>query len=280
MLRVACFESPSKIKLEHQSEEGINDMKKYALSLAMVLAFALGGSYSARAQTEVTVIAPGSTRSALDKLVQSFESKTGYKVKETTGTGLVTKKQVIQGDAFDVVIVQPPLQEVIASGNVVSGSETTLASVAVGVVVRKGAPKPDISTPEAVKRMFLAAKSITYPDPAGGSASGTSSTETLRKLGVFEQVQPKIKLAPSGAIAMATVAKGEVEIDLSFLSEVSDPGVDLVGPLPEEVSTPTRFLGFVSSHAKDPAAAKALLDYLSSPDAAPLYTAQGFKPGH
>jgi molybdate transport system substrate-binding protein len=196
------------------------------------------------------------------------------------GTGLVIKKQVMQGEAFDVTIVQPPLQEVIASGNVVTGSETQLATVAVGVVVRKGAPKPDISTPEAVKRMVLAAKSITYPDPAVGSASGASFTETLKQLGIFERVQPKIKLAPNGASALARVAKGEIEIDLSFLSEVTDPGVDLVGPLPEKISTPIGFVGFVSSRAKDPVAAKALLDYLSSPDAAAIYAAQGFKPGH
>src|ERR1019366_9426328 len=128
-----------------------------------------------------------------------------------------------------------------------------------GVAVRKGAPKPDISTPEAVKRMLLAAKSVTYPNPAGGAAAGVSFNGTLQKLGIAEQLQPKIKLAQGGAGAMELVAKGEAEIGLTPLSEMSHPRIDMVGPLPREISPPTALVGFVSTHAKDPAAAKALL---------------------
>jgi molybdate transport system substrate-binding protein len=215
----------------------------------------------------------------LSELLPAFESKTGYKVKATFGSGLGTKKQIIDGDAFDVPIAQPPLAEVIASGNVVAGTETPLATVAVGVAVRKGAPKPDISTPEAVKKMLLAAKSITYPDAAGGAAAGVSFNETLKKLGLFEQLQAKITPAKGGANAMVLVAKGEVEIGLTFVSEMQEPGIDIVGSLPREISTPTSLVGYVSTHAKDPAAAKALLDFLSSPAAAAAYKAQGMQPG-
>src|ERR1039457_5616600 len=147
---------------------------KYLISSVVVIILVLGNSYSARAQSEITVIAPGGAKAALDQLIPGFERKTGFKVKATIGSGLGTKKQVIQGDAFDVPIVQPPLAEVIASGNVVASTETPLASVAVGIAVRRGASKPDISTPEAVRRMLLAAKSITYPDAAGGAAAGVS----------------------------------------------------------------------------------------------------------
>ena len=148
-----------------------------------------------------------------------------------------------------------------------------------GVAVRKGAPKPDISTPEAVKKLLLAAKSISYPDAAGGATAGVSFNETLKKLGIADQIQPKVKLAQGGAGAMALVAKGEAEIGLTFVSEMGDPGVDIVGPLPREISTPTGLVGYVSTHAKDPAAAKALLDFLSSADAAAVYKAQGMQPG-
>jgi molybdate transport system substrate-binding protein len=185
----------------------------------------------------------------------------------------------VRGESFDVPIVQPPYPELLASGNVVASSATPLASVSVGVAVRQGATKPDISTAEAVKRMLLAAKSISYPDAAGGAAAGVSFNETLNKLGISEQIEPKIKRTSGGAGAMALVAKGEVEIGLTFLSEMKEPGIDVVGPLPLEISTPTSLVGFVSSHAKDPAAAKALLDYLSSPDAAEVYKAQGMQPG-
>jgi molybdate transport system substrate-binding protein len=251
---------------------------KYLLSSVMLVVFVLGISCGTRAQTEVTLIAPGGIRTSIEKLIPGFESKTGYKVKATFGSGGGTKKQVVQGDAFDVPVVQPPLQEVLASGNVVASTETPLASVAVGVAVRKGTPKPDISTPEAVKRTLLAAKSIAYPDASGGAAAGVSFNETLKRLGIAEQMQPKIKPAQGGAGAMALAAKGEVEIGLTFMSEMGDPGIDIVGPLPREISPPTTLVGFVSTHAKDPAAAKALLKYLSSPEAAAVYKAQGMQP--
>ena len=251
---------------------------KYLLSSAVVV-LALGNSYSTRAQSEVTLVAPGGIRAAIEQIIPDFERKTGDQVKATFGSGGGTKQQVVRGEAFDVPIVQPPYADVLASGNVVASSATPLASVAVGVAVRQGTPKPDISTPEAVRRMLLAAKSISYPDGAGGAAAGVSFDETLKKLGIAEQMQPKIKHAQGGAGAMAMVAKGEIDIGLTFLSEMKEPGIDVVGPLAREISTPTALVGFVSSHAKDPAAAKALLDYLSSPEAAAVYKAQGMQPG-
>src|ERR1700681_1600724 len=252
---------------------------KYLLSSAMLVVLVLGNPHGGRAQTEVTLIAPGGIRTSIEQLIPGFEKKTGYKVKATFGSGGGTKKQVVQGDAFDVPVLQPPLQEVFASGNVVAGTQTPLASVSVGVAVRKGAPKPDISTPEAVKKMLLAAKSVAYPNAASGAAAGVSFDETLKKLGIADQMQPKIKPAQGGAGAMAMAASGEVEIGLTFLSEMENPGIDIVGPLPREISPPTVLVGFVSAHAKDPAAAKALLDYLSSPEAAAVYKAQGMQPG-
>ena len=117
----------------------------------------LSNPHSARAQgAEVTLVAPGGIRAAVEQLIPGFEKKTGYKVKATFGSGGGTHKQVVAGEAFDVPIVQPPYQDVLASGNVVAASETPLASVAIGVAVKKGAPKPDISSPEAVKRMAAA----------------------------------------------------------------------------------------------------------------------------
>src|SRR2546425_500620 len=129
---------------------------KYLLS-STVAGLTLCTAYSARAD-EVTLVAPGGIRAAIVRMIPDFERKTGHKVKATFGSGGGTKQQIIRGEPFDVPIVQPPYPEVLASGNVVASSETPLASVAVGVAGRKGEPKPDISTPEAVKRMLLAAK--------------------------------------------------------------------------------------------------------------------------
>src|SRR5262249_31420128 len=177
-------------------------------------------------------------------------------------------------------IVQPPYPEVLASGNVVASSETPLAHVAVGVAVRPGTPHPDISTPDAVKKLLLSAKSISYPDPKGGAAAEVSLHETMKKRRISEQMKPKIKLAQGGAGAMAALAKGEVDIGLTFVSEIiTEPGVEVVGPLPESISTPTRLVGFVGAHAKDQAAAKELLQYLSRPDAAKGYKERGIVAG-
>src|ERR1700680_731622 len=260
---------------------------KRILQAAVVLVFVLCISSAAGAQTEVTLIAPGGIRAAVEKLIPGFEKKSGYKVNATFGSGGGTKQQVVRGDVFDVPIVQPPYPDVIASGNVVESTATPLAAVAVGVAVKKGAVKPDISTTEAVKKMLLSAKSIVCPDAATGAAAGVSINDMLKKLGIDEQVEPKLKRphgngpggAGGGAVVSAMVGKGEAEIGMTFVSEMNDPGIDIVGPLPREVSPWTPLVGFVSTHAKNPEAGKALLKYLSSPEAAAVYKSLGMQPG-
>jgi len=251
---------------------------KHLCSAAFVSAIVLTAARPACAD-EVTLIAPGGIRAAIEKLIPEFERLTGHTVKATFGSGLGTKQQVARGEPFDVPVVQPPYPEVLASGHVVADSATPLATVAVAVAVRKGERKPDISTPDAVKRMLLAAKSVPYPNASGGAAAGVSFEDTLKKLGIAGEMQPKIKRAQGGAGAMTMLAKGEVEIGLTFLSEITDPGVETVGVLPREISTPTALVGFLSTHAKSPEAARALLRFLSSPDAAKVYVASGMKPG-
>jgi molybdate transport system substrate-binding protein len=261
-------------------------MRRIFLSVATLL-IALSISCTARAQTVVTLIAPGGIRAPIEQLIPGFEKKTGYKVNATFGSGGGTKKQVISGDVFDVPIVQPPLPEVIASGNVVESTATPLASVAVGVAVKKGSPRPDISSTEAVKKMLLSAKSIVCPDGATGAAAGVSINEMLKRLGIDDQIEPKLTRphgtgpggAGGGAVVSAMVGRGEAEIGMTFISEMDDPGIDIVGPLPREVLPWTPLVGFISAHAKNPEAAKALLQYLLSPEAVAAYKAAGMQPG-
>jgi molybdate transport system substrate-binding protein len=246
---------------------------------AAALLFALSVSTTASA-AEVTLIAPGGIRAAVEQMIPAFEKKTGHTVKATFGSGNGTKQRVVKGDPFDVPIVQPPYPDVLASGNVMKNTETPLAHVAVGVAVRPGTPHPDISTPDAVKKLLLSAKSISYPDPKGGAAAGVSFDETLKKLGITDQMRPKIKLAQGGAGAMKMLADGTVDVGLTFVSEIiTEPGVEVVGPLPESISTPTRLSGFIGAHTKNEAAAKQLLEYLSSADAAKVYRERGMVPG-
>ena len=248
------------------------------LLLAAVATLALTGAHANA--TEITLIAPGGIRAALDDLIPQFEAQTGHKVKATYGSGGGTKARVIKGEAFDVPVVQLPLAPVIASGNVVAASETPLAHVEVGIAVRTGEPKPDISTAERVKKLLLDARAIAYPNAAAGAAAGVSFEETMHKLGIAEAMKPKIKPAQGGRGAMLLLTKGEIDVGLTFISEIiTEPGVELVDPLPRAISTPTELTAFVSSHANDKAAAQALVSFLASPDAAPVYRQHGMEPG-
>ncbi len=228
---------------------------------------------------EVTLVAPGGIRAAIERLIPAFERASGHTVKATFGSGGGTKAQVVRGDRFDVPIVQPPLTDVVASGHVIADSQTPLATVAVAIAVRKGAPHPDISSAAAVKRLLLAATAIAYPDASSGAAAGVSFERTLERLGIADAVRAKTRRAQGGTGAMALLARGDVDVGLTFLSEITDPGVEAIGVLPADISTPTALVGFVSAQAASPAAARALLAFLSSADAAAVYRSCGMQPG-
>ena len=244
------------------------------LMIAVVISFS---AYSARAE-EVTVLAPGGMRCALEKMSPEFEKKTGHKVKWTTGSGGQTHERIAKGEAVDVPIVQPPYQDVVSSGNVVASSEKPLAIVPIMVAVKKGKPRPNISDAEAIKKMLLSAKAISYPNGAGGAAAGVSFDKTLKQLGIYDQIQPKVKRL-DGVTLMQLLTRGDIDYAITFSSEIDDPDADVVGQLPRDISTPTALVGFVSSHAKAPEAAKAFLNYISGPEAVAGYKTCSMTPG-
>ena len=247
-------------------------LTKTALAtVAIALAFVLGLSPAARAQSEITLLAPMPVQESMDKLVAGFEAKTGMHVKVTYDSGLGTRKQVASGQALDVSVLFAPFPDALATGNIVPTSATVIARLRLGIAVKKGAPKPDISTPEAVKKMLLDAKSVVAVDPAQGSA-GAVTLATLDKLGITDQLKPKITWVRGAAAVQTAVAKGEAEIALGpYLSEMDNPGLDIVGALSPEASPPVDITGFIATNAKDPKAAKQLLDYLASPEVAEIY---------
>jgi molybdate transport system substrate-binding protein len=148
--------------------------------------------------------------------------------------------------------------------------------------VTKGAPKPDISTPAAVKRMLLNAKSIAYPDPENGTgASGVNVVMMLRRLGIEDAVKAKTKLTQGGGRAMAMAASGEAEIGMTYhIGMYGNSNIDVVGTLPAEICPPMPLIGFVSSKSTHAEAAKQLLAFLSSPDAATTYRKYLLQPGY
>ena len=250
---------------------------KYLFSLVAVGALFLGIPSSALAQTEVTLLAPNPVRRSIDKVAPGFESKTGYKLKVTYGKGLGTRRQVAQGEIFDVSILLPPYPEALASGNIDPKSATTLASLTLALGVKKGAPKSDISTPKAFKRTLLAAKTIAFVDPSVGS-DGFATRAALEKLGVIDLIDSKIKFGATANVVGDFAAKGEADLCIYYLNEMENPGLDVVGRLPKQFATPVKVVAFISTHTKDAKAAKALVDYLSSPEAEASYEKDGMLP--
>ena len=193
---------------------------------------------------EVTLIAPGGIRAAVDQMIPAFEKATGHKVKATFGSGGGTKERVIKGEPFDVPIVQLPLEPVVASGHVMAASETPLALVAVGVAVRTGTPKPDISSADAVKRLLLGSKAIAYPNAAAArQASVPARPQSSARRRDETEDQDR------AAEARWRCSPKAVFISLAFISDHHRTRVK-VGPLPRDISTPTVLMGYVSAHTR------------------------------
>ena len=197
--------------------------------------------------------------------------KTGIHVAVTYGTGVSTRKTVASGMAPDVALLFAPFPEALATGNIVANSATVIARLRLGVAVKKGAPKPDISTADAVRRTLLNAASIVAIDPEQGSAGG-AVLMALDKLGLTAQLKPKIVWLANAGMVQDSVAKGQCELALGpYISEMRNPGVDIVGALPPEAGAADRHHRVhLDDHAKCTSGA-ALLDYLSSPAATPAY---------
>ena len=246
---------------------------KYRVLGTVVVALALGVASTVRAQSEIALLSPNPIQATIDKLVADFEAKTAIHVKVTYGTGVSTRKTVASGQALDVSLLFAPFPEALKTGNIVPSSATVIARLRLAIAVKKGAPRPDISTADAVKRTLLNATSIISVDPEQGSVGG-AVLMALDKMGITAQVRPKIKWVQGGGVVQDSVAKGESQIALGpYLSDMRNPGLDVVGALPPAAATPVDITGFLSTSVKDPKAARALLDYLASREAAPAYEA-------
>ncbi len=272
---------------------------KYLLTV-VVVAVLFGGPRNARSQGEITLLAPNPTRVAIDKILQKFEAKSGYKVKVAYGGARTTTQRVAKGEALDVSLIVAPVTGAMVSGAVVPSSMTLVASYLTAVAVPKGAPKPDISTAAAVKKALLGAKSIGYEDPEFATA-GQAPDEAIKNLGIGDQIAAKSRVCANnttyspnsvcfdpagkeGASAVRTTQKGlisgDIGIGLLYLSDIL-PDRDkftIVGVLPRDIYTPTGIVGFISTRASDPAAAKSLLQYLTSADANEIFKEAGFEP--
>ena len=250
-------------------------MKRPVLALAAAAAVTLASVAQA---ADLVVIASNGVKGALEELAPHYEHASGNKLSFKWGVAAVLKRDIEAGAPFDLAILTNAIvADLVKQGKIAAGTETPIARSAVGLMVRKGAAKPDLSSPEALKRAVLAAKSLTW---AKEGASGISFLNALQKLGIADEAQRKADLAADGATAAQKVASGQVDLGALLINEImAQPGVEVAGPLPAEVQTYTAFSSGVAAASKNAAAAKALVDHLRSPDARAAFKAKGQEPG-
>jgi len=252
-----------------------------SISATIVLGLALVGitaGIAARA-AEIKLLCAVALQPGMAALIPDFEKSLGHKVTIAYGTAGGVAERVQKGEAADIVISASPLiDQLQAQGKVVASNRIIIAKVGVGVFMRKGAAKPDISSADGFKRSMLAAKSIAYPDPAGGGASGIYVASLLERLGIAAEMKPKTKLFPPTEVLYASVASGDVEIGFNQISEIlAQPTVELAGPLPSAIQNYTQFAPGILTGSSQTDGGRALVAFLSSPAAQTVLKSRGFE---
>jgi molybdate transport system substrate-binding protein len=244
----------------------------------LILAFVLGGlmaTIQSGGAAEVKLLTAGAFKQVVLAVMPEFE-KLGHKVTVDNDTVGALTKRIEGGETFDVVVATPgALDGLVKNGKVADGSKTVLARVGVGVMVKAGTPAPDISNVEAFKRALLAAKTVSYIDPASGGSSGIYVANLLQKLGIADQIKPKERLKKGGYVA-DLIKSGEAELGIHQISEIVPvKEVTLVGPLPAEIQNYTTYAAGIGAAAKDGEAAKAIIRVLSGTAAAAVLKEKG-----
>ncbi len=226
---------------------------------------------------EIKVWTARAIATVLAEVGPQFERTTGHKLTISTDLSPAFVRRANGGEPFDILITgSPPLDGLIKDGKIIAETRTNIARSGIGVEVRTGAPKPDISSVEAFKRALLDAKSIAYLKDVG---SGIYVARLLERLGIAEAIKSKVT-RPESDIVSALVAKGEVELGMVVITQIlTTPGVELVGPLPPEIQSYVAFAAGISANPKAPEAARDLIKFLTGPIATPVIKAQGMEPG-
>src|SRR5580658_1410103 len=226
---------------------------------------------------ELVVYSTIGVRSAAEQLFAQFEHASSHKLAVTWGTAPMLVKRIEDGDTVDIVILsRAGIDALQKQGKIAPGTETTLASSGVGIAVKAGAPKPDISTPEALKHTLLAAKSIAYSEPSAGGASGVYFAKLLERMGIAEQMKPKTKYPPPGGFSANLLMTGEAELAVQQKPELLHvAGAEVIGLLPGDLNVVTEFAAAIMMGCKYAEVAAALITTLRSPEAIAVFLAKG-----
>jgi molybdate transport system substrate-binding protein len=254
-------------------------VKKLLLVIAasmLVLGLSLSPTADVQA-AELQILAGGAMTAPLRELAADFEKDSGHKLVFRFGTTPELIKLVTTGGPFDLAVVPVDVvKDLGARAQLAAGPTTDVARVGLGIAVRSSAPRPDISTPDALKHTLLEARSIaTIP----ASATGTQVLRVFDVLGIGEAMKAKTRAQPTPAQVVESVASGEVELAVFLMNVLTAPGLDVVGPFPAALQQEVVFTGAVAANAREAAAAKAFLRYLTTPAAAAVIRAKGMNPG-
>jgi molybdate transport system substrate-binding protein len=250
-------------------------MAKASMRSLLGLALVLSGMTMAQA-SELEIIAGGGIAAALKEIAAQFESASGHKIHIRFGTAPDLVKMATSGEPFDLgVVPRDVLQDSAARAQFASGPTPDVARVGIAVAVRAGAPKPDISTPDALKQTLLNAHSVASI-PA--SATGAQLSGVYEHLGIAEAMRTKTRAQPLPAQVVEAVANGEADLAVFGINILMDPRLDVVGPLPPEIQREVVYAAGVAAGSKDAEAAKAFIAYLRSPAGAAVIKAKGLNP--
>ena len=249
-------------------------MRAHMRARAFAAAFALLLAPSVADAAELRVLCTGAARDAFNELAPQFERATGHKVTTHFGLPAELSGKINAGEAFDVIVLSSDVEPLIRQGKVAADSRTVLGRTGVGVAIRQGAPKPDISTVEAFKRTLLNASSVSF----SGGSSGAYFLSLLDRMGIAEPMKPKLRQGAMGG-AVTPVARGEVELVVIGLPPVIGiAGVEWIGWIPAELQSWVVFTAGLSTAAREPEAGRALLAFLTTPAAVAVFKAKGLEP--
>jgi len=246
---------------------------------ALVAAAALFAGISHVQATELTIFATGSMADPLKQVGEDFTRATGHTLRFSIGTTGSVLSKVKAGEKGDVIVISDEAAIALEKdGSVAPGTRKDVAASLFGVVVKRTAPTPDISTPEALKKAVMEARIISYPDPVAAAASGGYIESVFRRLGIIDQAKKKAALKPMGYLVGEAVEKGEAELGLSFASEfVADKNLKVV-LFPKALQKPQVYVAGVFQGTPNADAARAFIAYVTSPGEAAKLKAAGVEP--
>jgi molybdate transport system substrate-binding protein len=255
-------------------------MKRLARAAAFFVVILLAQVRIADA-AEIKMLCAIALQQLMENLGPKFEGATGHKLAITIAPLGQALKRLQDGETYELAILpQRGIDGLAKDGKVVASTATIIAITRIGVAVRKGAPRPDISSPEPFKRAMLAAKSITHGNPAYGGISGVHVTKVLERLGIAEEMKAKTVLLDKAGLAGVLVANGEAEIVVQPMQElVVVAGIEIVGPLPDDLQDIVAYPAAIMTTAKELEPLNALINFLRTPDSMAVIKAMGMQPG-